>query len=315
MNSDCLAEEAGAFDQRIRDRVRHGHIPDLRRVQPCDWFYNNPWRRPEYVDAVFGEYFRFALGHMPKPEARVLEVGSGPGHMALEMARHGFHVTGVELSAECVAVANRLLDENPYDEGFGSVSYITEDFLEWESTQRFDAVCIFLALHHFGDPAKVLDKVVSLLDPGGTIVAVEPARDWFSPLNAAVATLIRLLLSRSGSWYEEMPLPRDPDRLDALVKDCLKEFREARDKHEAVQSPHDNASFAESMLAALRERFDQTACQPGHAIVPRMVGGVRGGSEEETLATAAFLVLFDEYCVRSGLLQPGSFYFAGRARA
>jgi len=45
-----------------------------------------------------------------------------------------------------------------------------------------------------------------------------------------------------------------------------------------------------------------------------MVGGMCGAPEEETLKMAAFLALFDEYCVRSGLLRAGSFYFAARAR-
>jgi SAM-dependent methyltransferase len=234
--------------------------------------------------------------------------------MALELARHGFHVTGLELSAECVRVAARLLEENPFHEGFGSLNYIAADFLEWPCQQHFDAVCFFLTLHHFHEPAKVLDKVVSLLQPGGTIVVIEPARDWFSTLNAAVATLIRLLLSCSGRWYEKLPLPRDPGQLDGLVQDCLREFQEARDRYEALQSPHDNASFAEPILAALRERFDQTACRPGYAILPRMIGGVRGRSEEETLAIAGFLRVLDDYGVQAGLLQPGCFYFAGCRR-
>jgi hypothetical protein len=67
------------------------------------------------------------------------------------------------------------------------------------------------------------------------------------------------------------------------------------------------------MLAALRERFDQTAFQNGHAFLPRMIGGVRG-TEADALEMAAFLRLFDEYCVRSGLLMPGQFRFAGRKR-
>src|ERR1039458_3198559 len=83
MKTNRLKDEAAAFDLQIRERIAHGHVPDLRRAQPCDWFYNNPWRRPEYIDSIFGEDFRFALAQIP-PGSRILEVGSGPGHMALE---------------------------------------------------------------------------------------------------------------------------------------------------------------------------------------------------------------------------------------
>lgn len=312
MENAPLNDEAAAFDQRIRERIAHGHIPDLRRVQPCDWFYNNAWRRPEYIDAIFGEDFRFALAQIP-PGSRILEVGSGPGHMALELARNGHHVTGLELSPECVHAARQVARENPYRENFGSLSYVAGDVFTWESREPYQAICFFEVLHHFDDPGAVLDRVLGLLEPGGTIVAVEPARDWFSPLNAAVAVLIRLLLSRFSRWHESLCLPGDAAQLGSMVDDCLAEYREERDRHEPVQSPQDNSSYADTMLAALRERFDQTAFQHGHAILPRMIGGVRG-TEAEALEMAAFLRLFDEYCVRSGVLAPGTFRFAGRRR-
>ena len=53
-----LEAEANAFDAQIEERIRNGHIPDLRRAQACDWFYNNPWRRPEYVELEFQEQFK-----------------------------------------------------------------------------------------------------------------------------------------------------------------------------------------------------------------------------------------------------------------
>ena len=256
--------------------------------------------------------FRFAVSHFP-PRSRVLEVGSGPGHMALELARHGHHVTGLELSPACVSIAQQFADENPFTDGFGSLEYVAADFFSWQSDGRFDAICFFMALHHFDDASAVLDRVRELLKPGGTITVIEPARDWFSPANAAVALLIRLLLSQSDRWFEKLDLPKDATTLHDMVQDCLRENREARDRHESEQSPHDNSSYAESMLAALRARFDQTEYRAGHAFLPRMIGGVRGGTEREALEMAAFLSVFDRYCVDAGLLQPGAFYFAGKA--
>src|ERR1017187_8390220 len=196
---------------------------------------------------------------------------------------------------------------------FGSLSYAVGDIFTWECGERYQAICFFGVLHHFDNPGAVLDRVLGLLEPEGAIIAVEPARDWFSPLNAAVALLIRLLLSRSGRWHETLRLPGDTAQLGSLVDDCLAEYREQRDRDAPAQSPQDNSSYADGMLAALRERFDQTAFQNGHAFLPRMIGGVRG-TEADALEMADFLRLFDEYCVRSGLLMPGQFRFAGRKR-
>ena len=53
--SPALDAEAEAFDRQNAERVANGHVPDLRRAEPCDWFYNNPWRRPAYAELEFGE--------------------------------------------------------------------------------------------------------------------------------------------------------------------------------------------------------------------------------------------------------------------
>ncbi len=41
-----LYQEAEAFDSQIEERIATGHIPDIRLTAPCDYFYNNSWRRP-----------------------------------------------------------------------------------------------------------------------------------------------------------------------------------------------------------------------------------------------------------------------------
>ena len=307
-----LQSEAAAFDARIRERVSHGHIPDLRRTQPCDWFYNNPWRRPAFVDMVFGEYFRFALAHLGQPGSTALEVGCGPGHMSLELARSGFHVTGLDVSRAALDVAEQLAGENPYLQGFGSVRYIQADFQTWEAPARYDAICFFLTLHHFSDVEGILDKVKRLLAPGGRIVAIEPARDWYTQSDGAVIALIRVLLALTGSWHDrKLAVPEDDASLHAYVQACLDEFTEARDCHEGVQSPHDNAAFAQRMLDTLRANFPEVAFRKGYSFLHRTVGGVRGADEASAERTAAFLQLFDEFCVSRNILHPGVFCFAG----
>jgi len=40
-NKEILEEEAKAFDTQVDERIKHGFVPDLRRLQKVDWFYNN----------------------------------------------------------------------------------------------------------------------------------------------------------------------------------------------------------------------------------------------------------------------------------
>lgn len=326
-DSKHISAAAMAFNEQIRERVRHGHIPDLRRTKPCDWFYNNPWRRPYLADAVFGEIFRFAHRHIASGR-RVLEVGSGPGHQTLEFARQGCHVVGIELSSACVEIAEQIARENPFLEGFGSLSYVCADFLTWEADAgSFDAVCFFGTLMFFDDLLPVLDKVERLLVPGGVLVVVEPAWEWMTEAEAAVVLLIRLLLSAGGRWCNALPVPASEDQVRRAVAEVLAEFREEC----ASVTPSESAttflfsnrararadekySRADRLLTMLRNRFHEVEYRPGYAFAPRVVGGVRGETEEEARALAEFLLDFDRLAVSSGWMRPSRFYWTGRTR-
>src|SRR5688572_18139947 len=112
-----LLQEAQAFDRQILDRVEHGHIPDLRYTQKCEYFYNNVWRHPDFVKMDFGEIFSIINDAIKKfinkPAVSVLEVGCGPGFISLELARNGHNVTGIELSPYCIEVAKKFADADP----------------------------------------------------------------------------------------------------------------------------------------------------------------------------------------------------------
>ena len=308
-----IADEALAFDERIRERVAHGYVPDLRRGVDCDWFYNNPWRRPYLTDQVFGVYLRFALQHLSGE--RVLELGCGAGHMALELARLGYDVTGIDVSPESIRVAREVAASSTRDEGFGALRYVASDFLEWEAEDRFDSVCVFCSLHHFHDPERVVDRVLSLLRPGGRLVVVEPDREAMTSHEATVIYLMRLLLAQGGRWYEALPLPATEREIEEGVDAVLDEYRDAHEPTEDAQSPHDNASGTAAMLAALRSRFDEVTLEPGLAFHHRMGGGVRGNDEPQARELATFLSRFDRYAVTRGLLRPNMLYWAGAARA
>jgi 2-polyprenyl-3-methyl-5-hydroxy-6-metoxy-1,4-benzoquinol methylase len=309
-----IGDEAAAFDHRVEERVREGWIPDLQRAVPVDWFYNNVWRRPELAEMVLGEYLRFAREHLPPPPARLVELACGTGYMSLELARDGYDVTGVDVSQRSLDVAQETADSSARTVRYGSLKYVVADATKWEPETRVDAVCMFLSLHHFADPEIFLDHVGSMLVPGGHVVIIEPARDWLTPWNAAVASLIRLMLGAFGGWHQEVEFPNNEGELAHVVSETLREYTEATDPQEHRQSPADNSSRADRMLAALRARFEVTTVSTGFGIVPRLVGGIRGQDANHTLEIANFVRLFDEYCVRRGLIQPGVFYFAGTAR-
>ncbi|MFH1742887.1 MAG: class I SAM-dependent methyltransferase [bacterium] len=311
-----LEREAREFDEKIRERVHHGHIPDLRRMQPCDWFRNNVWRRPYLVNQMYSRWVQFCLDYLPPPGEHVLEVGCGPGYLSLELARYGYHMVGLDISVAALEIAEQLVKENPFKESFGSICHVRDDFTRWRPSDGglFDAAVFCVSLHHFPDPAGVLDHVLTMLSPDGRIVLCEPSRDWWTRNDGAVMALLRAVLAAAGHWYEEIPVPATQSEIEALVDECFDEVTEATPKDQPRQSEMDNSCYGTEILRALEERFDRIAYQPDTVLYSRIAPGARFDSEEQHKRFTQFLHTFELYAIETKLLNPGIFMFAGERR-
>ena len=128
----------------------------------------------------------FVLDQIGDPPARVLEVGCGKGDLAHALDRAGHSVTAIDLRAPEGSIFRR----------FG-----IEEFSE---RGPFDHVVAILSLHHVDDIGGALDKIVSLLRAGGTLVVVEFAWDRIDGATAewALARLPDASDSGKRSWLE-----------------------------------------------------------------------------------------------------------------
>jgi len=89
MSGDEWRDEAEAFDCRIRERLAAGFVPDLRKAQKCEYFYQSVWRDPHYVRLFWLAGFRMLAEFVDRyaPARRplsLLDAGCGPGYFALE---------------------------------------------------------------------------------------------------------------------------------------------------------------------------------------------------------------------------------------
>jgi SAM-dependent methyltransferase len=109
--------------------------------------------------AAFYEFVRF---HLPYPPARLLEVGCGDGELALALAHVGYSVTAIDPKAPQGAIFRRTRLEDFFGE------------------RSFDAVVASVSLHHVDAIDVALDKIVSLLRPGGLLVLEEFAKERFA---------------------------------------------------------------------------------------------------------------------------------------
>jgi ubiquinone/menaquinone biosynthesis C-methylase UbiE len=109
-----------------------------------------------------------------KPGGRVLDICCGPGWLALELGRRGQRVEAYDLSPAAIALARRMLEENPYREGFGAVHYHLADVSKVDlGIETFDAVTGWSAFHHLPDFRAFMKKVHAALKPGGIVATLD----------------------------------------------------------------------------------------------------------------------------------------------
>ena len=108
---------------------------------------------------------RFLVSRLP-PGGHVLDVATGTGLVAAELLRRGFEVTGVDQSAEMLAVARRR---------FGDTVELIEaaaDALPF-ADGYFDHLTFTYLLRYVDDPHATLAELARVVRPGGTVASLE----------------------------------------------------------------------------------------------------------------------------------------------
>lgn len=310
--------EAIAFNQRIQERKKAGYMPDLRRAVKCEYFYKSFWRDPHFIDLYLGEIVRNFLRMFRENSGnnlKILDVGCGAGYIALELARSGHHVVGIDISNSCIKIAKETLKSNPFKKGFGSLEYHVMPF--WEAKGNYDAILFSGVLHHFDNLEKVINKALDLLLPRGLMLCHEPCHEMWRKEDAAQVALIRGLLSLTGFWYEPeagMDLCLRKDGLEFYSDEIHAEYITERDKDEQGQSPNDNSTTGQEILECLRKHLEEIEYKPSFSFIYRLLGGLRG-PDEKIQKIADFLTNYDKYCVSKNFMKPNYFYFIGRKRS
>ena len=107
-----------------------------------------------------------------RPGMRVLDLGTGPGHVAFELAElvgpTGF-VVGLDRDPRMIGVA----EERRAARGIEHMAFTAGDARGFSGDQPFDAVVARLLLFHLPDAVDVLRRHAEALTPGGLAVAID----------------------------------------------------------------------------------------------------------------------------------------------
>lgn len=168
---------------------------------------------------LFGSLFRAIAADIAataSPAAKVLEVGCGPGHLSIRLARdHGLAMTAVDLDPAMIehARANAAVP-SPAD---GDVpTFIVGDVaaLPFQDSE-FDLVASTFSMHHWSDPAAGLREIHRVLRPGGRALIWDLKGGFWlfhvhaaDPTNVVHASPLRLVSVRPWQWPWRLSLSR-----------------------------------------------------------------------------------------------------------
>lgn len=110
-------------------------------------------------------------------EGRILDVGTGPGYLPIEIARliDKVEIIGIDLSSDMIRIAKK----NAQKAGItGRVRFEVEDanHMRYEDSV-FDLVVSTGSFHHWKEPIRVLNEIYRVLKPRGQALIYELRKD------------------------------------------------------------------------------------------------------------------------------------------
>jgi ubiquinone/menaquinone biosynthesis C-methylase UbiE len=142
-------------------------VPERSALEPkaVTWFYGLISRVP----VVRATHHRFIAGALEQgvTQGYGLDLGTGPGYVAVQLARQrpGLHMVGLDLAAHMVRDATHLALESGLN---GRNLWLQADGHHLPFADgSFDLVVSSFALHHWDDPLHVLNEVARVLAPDG----------------------------------------------------------------------------------------------------------------------------------------------------
>jgi ubiquinone/menaquinone biosynthesis C-methylase UbiE len=111
-------------------------------------------------------------GRLPAGSA-VLEVAPGPGYLAVELARRGYVVTGLDISRTFVNIATQNAQRAGVSADFRHGDVANMPF----ASESFDYVVCVAAFKNFPDPVAALNEIHRVLNAGRTASILDMRKD------------------------------------------------------------------------------------------------------------------------------------------
>ena len=188
-------------DRPVADELANAAAVSARWVE---------WRRRTDIDDYDARFERrAAAGHDVHGEAdliesygadSILDAGCGTGRIAIELARRGHDVVGVDLDADMIAAARRKAPER---------TWIVDDLARMQLDRRFHLVAMpgnVMLFCEADDRRLLVHNLAQHLLPGGTLIAgfsLEPDGYSLDVWDEHCSATGLDLVERFGTWARE----------------------------------------------------------------------------------------------------------------
>jgi SAM-dependent methyltransferase len=139
-------------------------------------------RYAEMAEGLMVQYRGF-LKHLKTldVDSRYLEVGSGPGVLTVAVARErpDAQITGVEMSPDMVSVAREYVERAGLANRIRFLVGDAGDRVVFRALGQFDLIYSTFSLHHWQNPRRVIQNLLSVLADGGTLYIHDLRRAWW----------------------------------------------------------------------------------------------------------------------------------------
>lgn len=114
---------------------------------------------------------RTVLSYLPKNNGKLLEIGCSFGVLSFELARRGYRVTGVDVNAVSIELANKINGILKLN----NVRFSVMDFIDNRfPAGEFDIVVTVEVLEHIKDDRRAIDEVYRVLKDDGVLIVSVP---------------------------------------------------------------------------------------------------------------------------------------------
>jgi SAM-dependent methyltransferase len=167
--------------------------------------------------AMLVRYQKTLAGCLPAEGRTAIDIGCGPGHYSIALARAGAEkILGLDFAAGMLKIAR----ERAAALGLGQrCSFVLGDFLTYPISERFDYAIVMGFMDYVRDPRPVIDRVLAIVrrraffsfpKAGGPLAWQRQVRyrnrcDLFLYRNEQIHSL----LSRTGASFSIEPIGRD----------------------------------------------------------------------------------------------------------